>query len=69
MILPILIGEHQQVLHGLHVPPAHQCLLRERNADLFSGARFGLEQTATIVCQLPRASHRVRAEGQARDKS
>src|SRR6266542_3818198 len=66
---PILIGQHRQVLHGLHVSPTHQRLLRERNADLFSRARFGLEQTATIVCQLPRASHRVRAEGQARDKS
>jgi hypothetical protein len=66
---PILIGQHRQVLHGLHVSPTHQRLLRERNADLFSRARSGLEQTATIVCQLPRASHRVRAEGQARDKS
>jgi hypothetical protein len=66
---PILIGQHRQVLHCLHVSPTHQRLLRKWNADLFSRARFGLEQTATIVCQLPRASHRVRAKGQARDKS
>jgi hypothetical protein len=66
---PILIGQHRKVLHGLHVSPAHQRLLRERNADLFSRARLGLEQTATIVRQLPRVSHRVHAERQARDKS
>src|SRR6266567_1134552 len=66
---PILIGQHRQVLRGLHVSPTHQRLLRERNADLFSRARFGLEQTATIVCQLPRASRRVRADGQAGDES
>src|SRR6266487_3293457 len=66
---PILIGQHRKVLHGLHVSPAHQRLLRERNADLFSRARFGLEQTATIAYQLPRASRRVRADGQAGDES
>src|SRR6266536_2672660 len=58
---PILIGQHRQVLHGLHVSPTHQRLLRERDADLFSRAPFGLEQTATIAYQLPRASCRVRA--------
>ena len=66
---PILIGQHRKVLHGLHVSPTHQRLLRERNADLFSRARFGLEQTATIAYQLPRASRRVRADGQAGDES
>src|SRR6266487_4424777 len=66
---PILIGQHRQVLHGLDASPTYQRLLRERNADLFSRARFGLEQTATIAYQLPRASRRVRADGQAGDES
>ena len=46
----ILIGQRGQVLHCLHVSPAHQRLLRERNPNLLSRARFGLEHTATIVC-------------------
>ncbi len=63
----ILIGQHRQVLHCLHVSPAHQRLLRERNPDLLSRARFGPDQGSAIVRQIPRASHRVRADRHCRD--
>ncbi len=63
----ILISQHREVLHCLHVSPAHQRLLREWNLDLLSRAPFRFEQGSTIVRQLPRASHRVRADRHCRD--
>src|SRR6266516_6190860 len=64
---PILIGQHRKVLHGLHVSPAHQRFLCERNPDLLSRARFGPDQGSAIVRQIPRASHRVRGDRHYRD--
>src|SRR6266536_4883621 len=52
---------------SLHVSPAHQRFLCERNPDLLSRARFGPDQGSAIVRQIPRASHRVRGDRHYRD--
>src|SRR5262245_34192630 len=52
--VPLLIGEHREVLHRLHIPPTGQRLPRAWDVDVPPGALSAALEALTIACQLAR---------------
>src|SRR5262245_2731260 len=52
--VPILIGEHREVLHRLHISPTGQRLPRAWDVDVPPGALNVALEALTIACQLAR---------------
>src|SRR5262249_28525016 len=52
--VPILIGEHREVLHRLHISPTGQRLPRAWDGDVPPGALSAAPEALTIACQLAR---------------
>src|SRR5262249_30033302 len=50
--VPLLIGEHREVLHRLHIPPTGQRLPRVWDVDVPPGALSAALEALTIACQL-----------------
>src|SRR6266568_6599085 len=52
--VPLLIGEHREVLHRLHISPTGQRFPRAWDVDVPSGALSAALEALTIACQLVR---------------
>jgi len=68
--VPILVGEHREVLHRLHISPTGQRLPRAWDVDVPPGALSAALEALTIACQLsacfrlqpPRSMQRPRSQ-------
>ena len=49
--VPLLIGEHREVLHRLHISPTGQRLPRAWDVDVPLGTLSAALEALTIVCQ------------------
>src|SRR5262249_34375129 len=52
--MPLLIGEHREVLHRLHISPTGQRFRRVWDVDVPPGALSAAFEALTIACQLAR---------------
>src|SRR6516165_2436087 len=52
--VPLLIGEHREVLHRLHISPTGQRFRRAWDGDVPPGALSAALEALTIACQLAR---------------
>ena len=68
--VPLLIGEHREVLHRLHISPTGQRFLRAWDVDMPPGALSAALEPLTIACQLVRVFDCGRApcKGHARNQ-
>jgi hypothetical protein len=65
--VPLLIGEHREVLHRLHISPTGERLPRAWDVDMPPGALSAALEALTIACQLARVfdcSRRAPCKGQ-----
>src|SRR5262245_6093992 len=70
--VPLLIGEHREILHRLHISPTGQRLPRAWDVDLPPGALSVALEALTIACQLARVfdcSRRAPCKGYGRNQS
>src|SRR5205809_6095919 len=68
--VPLLIGEHREVLHRLHISPTGQRFPRAWDVDVPPGALSAALEPLTIACQLVRVFDCGRApcKGHARNQ-
>jgi hypothetical protein len=69
--VPLLIGEHREVLHRLHISPTGQRLPRAWDVDVPPGALSAALEALTIACQLARVfdcSRRASCKGHGRNQ-
>src|SRR5215475_5185512 len=59
--MPLLVGEHREVLHRLHISPTCQRFPRAWDVDVPRGALSAALEALTIACQLVRVFECCRA--------